>query len=104
MVAQHDFSRQPAILYWFDLATLQEMANPYDNSKDAPCYALATRVVPDDDDDAKNGQDAFPLAPSAQQVGEFPVPPAMHVGYAVTWYGLSLAGAYMLRMLLTRGR
>jgi surfeit locus 1 family protein len=104
-VAQHDFSRQPAILYWFDLATLKEMANPYaeddDGQKKRAFYALTTRVQDGDPDDKAT---TFPLAPSAEQVGDFPVPPAMHVGYAVTWYGLSLAGVYMMRMLLTRGR
>jgi cytochrome oxidase assembly protein ShyY1 len=100
-VAQHDFSRQPAILYWFDLA------NPYAEDEDAApkkraFYALATRVQ--DKLAKEENATTFPLAPSAEQVGDFPVPPAMHVGYAVTWYGLSLAGVYMMRMLLTRGR
>jgi cytochrome oxidase assembly protein ShyY1 len=79
------------------------MANPFadDNEHDLEhaFYALATRVQ-----DGAKDETTFPLAPSAQQVGGFPVPPAMHVGYAVTWYGLSLAGVYMMRMLLARGR
>lgn len=46
----------------------------------------------------------WPVQPTASKVGEFKVSPAVHAGYACTWYGLSAAGVYMTKKLITRGR
>jgi cytochrome oxidase assembly protein ShyY1 len=46
----------------------------------------------------------FPVQPNEEYVGEFKVTPEVHMGYAVTWFGLSGAGVLMTRKLLTRGR
>ena len=46
----------------------------------------------------------FPARASREYVGEFKVTPAIHAGYAFTWFGLSSAGIIMTRKLLSRGR
>jgi hypothetical protein len=46
----------------------------------------------------------WPVTPTADKVADFKVSPTVHAGYAFTWFGLSGAGLYMTRMLLTRGR
>jgi surfeit locus 1 family protein len=46
----------------------------------------------------------FPVKPSKETVGEFKVLPSTHAGYAFTWFGLSSAGIFMTRKLITRGR
>jgi surfeit locus 1 family protein len=46
----------------------------------------------------------YPLKPPVASVADFKTTPMIHGGYAVTWYGLSAAGVYMTRMLITRGR
>jgi cytochrome oxidase assembly protein ShyY1 len=121
LVAQHNFSHQPAILYWYDIKTMLEIAHPnYDEPDDdsnnnvhsqqtttvvlrkKPEIQLpyATKVAeeePEDDDDSST---RWPISPTAEKVGEFKVSPSVHVGYAMTWYGLSMAGLYMTRLLL----
>jgi cytochrome oxidase assembly protein ShyY1 len=42
--------------------------------------------------------------PSVDQIDVPKVSPAIHAGYAVTWYGLSLAGVLLTRKLILRGR
>jgi cytochrome oxidase assembly protein ShyY1 len=46
----------------------------------------------------------WPVAPPVERVGEPKLMPAVHAGYAVTWYGMSVAGMYMMRIMMTRGR
>lgn len=57
--------------------------------------ALATYIQP---------QSTYPLQPPVDSVAEFKTTPMIHAGYAATWFGLSGAGLYMTRMLITRGR
>lgn len=40
--------------------------------------------------------------PSVDNVARPKVTPAVHAGYAVTWYGLSLAGLLLTRKLILR--
>jgi len=47
---------------------------------------------------------SFPARAGREFVGEFKVTPAIHAGYAFTWFGLSSAGIFMTRKLLSRGR
>ena len=47
---------------------------------------------------------SFPARAGREFVGEFKVTPAIHAGYAFTWFGLSSAGIVMTRKLLSRGR
>jgi hypothetical protein len=46
----------------------------------------------------------YPLRPPVQSIADFKTTPLIHAGYAVTWFGLSGAGIYMTRKLITRGR
>ena len=57
--------------------------------------------------DSKNSRGSYSHSyklaqPSIKQIGKFKTDPAIHVGYAVTWYGLSLAGVYMTRKLILK--
>ena len=47
---------------------------------------------------------SFPARAGQEFVGEFKVTPAIHAGYAFTWFGLSSAGIVMTRKFLSRGR
>ena len=46
----------------------------------------------------------FPVKPSKETVGEFKVLPSTHAGYAFTWFGLTGAGLFMTKKLITKGR
>ena len=119
LVAQHNFTHQPAILYWYDINTMLEIAHPNyddDNETDSNSQSphkvilpYATKVANDYGDDDNNTVTSsptttitskWPVSPTADKVGEFKVSPSIHVGYAITWYGLSMAGLYMTRILL----
>jgi cytochrome oxidase assembly protein ShyY1 len=71
------------------------------NNKDttAPPLRLVTAVRNADDATLSS---SWPVTPTAEKVGDFRVTPAVHAGYAFTWYGLSVAGLYMTRMLWRR--
>ena len=47
---------------------------------------------------------AYPLQPPVASISEFKTTPSVHVGYATTWFGLSGAGLYMTKKLITKGR
>ena len=122
LVAQHNFTHQPAILYWYDINTMLEIAHPNyddDNETDSNSQSphkvilpYATKVANDYGDDNNDDNNTvtssptstitskWPVSPTADKVGEFKVSPSIHVGYAITWYGLSMAGLYMTRILL----
>jgi cytochrome oxidase assembly protein ShyY1 len=51
--------------------------------------------------DNESGPDDL-TRPSVDQVAMPNVSPAIHAGYAVTWYGLSLAGVLLTRKLILR--
>lgn len=61
---------------------------------------IVTQV--DDCSKASHSCKYYPIQPSASQVGLPKVGPEMHVGYAVTWYGLAAAGLYMTRKLILK--
>lgn len=50
--------------------------------------------------DDKDGPGEYPIARRAEHFQEFQVQPETHVGYAFTWFAMSLAGALMTRRLL----
>ena len=57
-----------------------------------------------DDDENSSSEVQYPLRPPIDSVADFKTTPAIHAGYAATWFGLSGAGIYMTRKLITRGR
>lgn len=65
---------------------------------------LKTENISNSDNSKSNKELKFPLQPSKKDVGEFKLTPEIHAGYAVTWYGLSIAGVIMTRKMFTRGR
>ena len=101
---QHDYSKRPLQLFWFDPIALQAIAETEHET------TLLTQVLPDGKEGEEGGDVGgdstmeFPLKPPVASVAEFKTTPAIHAGYAVTWYGLSAAGFYMTRKLITRGR
>ena len=66
---------------------------------------LLTQVSPQQSSSTSSGSSPqFPRLPALETIAEFKVTPAVHAGYAATWYGLSVAGVFMTRKLITRGR
>lgn len=103
LVAEHMLEQHPPTLFWFDEETLKHLSLSSSESGQVTDDALilATQVRPEGDDDL--GLE-WPLSPPASRVGDFKTTPAVHLGYLVTWYGLSAAGVYMTRLLMRRGR
>lgn len=64
-----------------------------------PADAIFLVRLADDDKDAPM---QYPIARRAEHFQEFQVQPETHVGYAFTWFAMSLAGALMTRRLLRR--
>jgi surfeit locus 1 family protein len=111
MVPEHDFGdrvqsggvRIPK-LFWFDLNTMRTLAG-----KALPTKSQDERTVLENEipyvtlvhDERENDASVleFPLSPTAEAISEFKVSPAVHVGYAMTWYSLSMSGMYMTRLL-----
>jgi cytochrome oxidase assembly protein ShyY1 len=92
-VAQHDLQSRPNRLFWIDVDGMRQLAGL---SSSTP-YVIA--VV-----DGSPQHQTWPVQPSAEKVGEFKVSPAVHASYALTWYSLSLAGLYLTRKMILRGR
>jgi len=96
-------------LLWLDRNAMEEMMN-YSSSTAASSSSLHPPLfveIKSDDDERKKlqgGPPRFPVKPTEEYVGEFKVTPAIHAGYALTWFGLSGAGMVMTRTLLRRGR
>jgi surfeit locus 1 family protein len=90
-------------LLWMDREAMEEMTGAADHS---PLFVQIndSTTNSNSDNDGTNNGIQFPVKPSQEYVGEFKVTPEIHVGYAVTWFGLSGAGVIMTRKLLTRGR
>jgi len=131
LVPEHDYSRRPLQLFWIDglalgavaadiaVATKRQHDNDNEHESGGAPYetAVVTQVVDDttDNDNDDNGTQQqrrqqqpppllYPLQPPVSCVGAFKTTPAVHVGYAATWFGLSGAGWYMTRKLITKGR
>jgi cytochrome oxidase assembly protein ShyY1 len=82
-----------------------------DNEEDE--VALLTQVLDNENDEeekttASSSSSAsllpYPLQPPISSISEFKTTPSVHVGYAITWFGLSGAGLYMTKKLITKGR
>jgi surfeit locus 1 family protein len=104
----HDYSKRPLQLFWIDGLALKAIAAELYTPEDLASNnetAMVTQVVEDDGDDGSNeGPLLYPLQPPVSSIGNFKTTPATHVGYAATWFGLSGAGLYMTRKLITKGR
>ena len=119
-MAQPNFSHQPAIFFWYDIRTMMEVALPnyvdsctnHHNADDKDALPrpqeqqrkeqimilpYATQVSDDHDVDSTS---EWPVSPTADHMADFKTSPSIHLGYAFTWYGLSMAGLYMTRLLL----
>lgn len=99
MSPPHD-SKEPRQLLWFDRIAIERVTR---TAGLAPLLLKETATTSPTMED-ENAAPQFPVKPSKETVGEFKVPPSTHAGYAVTWYGLSGAGIFMTRKLMTRGR
>ena len=95
IVIEHDYSKRPLQLFWMDAVALQAIAE-----SDHPTELL-TQVAASEEEEPP---DHYPRLPALESMADFKTTPPIHAGYAVTWYGLSLAGVYMTRKLITRGR
>ena len=102
-------------LLWMDRNAMEEMTSSsrdyHDEDDDRSrrrthlFVEIDTTPVEDKwDDAASSSPPTFPARASQEYVGEFKVTPAIHAGYAFTWFGLSSAGIVMTRKLLSRGR
>lgn len=96
-------AKEPRQLLWFDRIAIERVTR---TAGLAPLLLkeTATALTSQEGADLSNNVPQFPVKPSKETVGEFKVPPSTHAGYAVTWYGLSGAGIFMTRKLMTRGR
>jgi len=102
---------KPPKLYWFDWPAMLAVGGLSLGSGSGGRPALVMTAVQRSSADgdhavtsSQKAPSAWPVQPTAEKVGEFKVSPAVHVGYAFTWFGLSAAGLYMTRKLITRGR
>jgi len=85
-------------LLWMDRTAMEEITCTPSNVHPPLFVEINTN------DKEETVQQQFPVKPTREFVGEFKIPPSVHVGYAITWYGLSFAGMFMTRKLLTKGR
>lgn len=92
---EHDYSKRPLQLFWMDGVALQAIAE-----SDQETVLLTQVATSDKEEDV----DHYPRLPALGSIAEFKTTPPIHAGYAATWYGLSIAGVYMTRKLITRGR
>lgn len=108
----NDGRRSVRKLLWMDREAMEQMTGCNENQHPPLFVQINTE---DNDSNDNNHQPitaaattttrrSYPVRPSQEYVGEFKVTPEVHAGYAVTWFGLSGAGVFMTRKLLTRGR
>lgn len=107
MTPQHDYSKRPLQLFWLDGLALQAIAESDEEAM------LVVQVDDKDDEDENNNNNnekpnptssIYPLRPPVEAIATFKTTPSIHAGYAATWFGLSAAGLYMTRKLITKGR
>jgi cytochrome oxidase assembly protein ShyY1 len=110
MKPEHDYSKRPLQLFWLDGLALQAIA---ESDEETMLMAQVLDEQENDDQDGsrihtgvnKLGSDVvYPLQPPLSSIGNFKTTPSIHAGYAATWFGLSAAGVYMTRKLITKGR
>lgn len=95
----HDYAKRPLQLFWFDSLALQAIAESQEE------MSLLVQVISEEEGTGSTkSEPRYPLRPPVASVAEFKTTPAIHAGYAATWFGLSGAGIYMTRKLITRGR
>mmetsp|Transcript_24853 Transcript_24853/g.58997 ORF Transcript_24853/g.58997 Transcript_24853/m.58997 type:complete len:107 (+) Transcript_24853:860-1180(+) len=105
MTPQHDYSKRPLQIFWLDGIALQALAESNEETM------LMTQVKDDNDDgdeerksSSSSSSSIYPLQPPVEAVATFKTTPSIHAGYAATWFGLSAAGVYMTRKLISKGR
>jgi surfeit locus 1 family protein len=109
---EHDYSKRPLQLFWLDRIALKAIAEESEEEETIYMTQVTNNqdiddVDDDDDDKTRQSQQQliqYPLVPPVKAMAEFKTTPMIHIGYATTWYGLSAAGIYMTRKLITRGR
>jgi len=84
--------KTPRQLTWLDRKTIEQKMNLVGKS------LLFYTQIQDNTETAN----IYPLRPDQYFVGQFKVLPGVHLGYAVTWFGLSLAGMIMTRKMVVR--
>jgi len=89
---EHDYSTRPLRLFWLDALALQALAESEDET-------VLMVQIKDEEEELQ-----YPMRPPLDAVAEFKTTPEIHAGYAATWFGLSGAGVYMMRKMLTKGR
>jgi cytochrome oxidase assembly protein ShyY1 len=94
MTPDHELHKQPMQMFWVDQAALENVAN-IPEGKGTLLTELQTTEI---------DHIHWPVKPGVETVGEVKTTPAVHAGYAITWFGLSGAGIIMTRKLLTKGR
>ena len=115
----HDYTKRPLQLFWVDGLALKAIAEITSEEE----VALLVQVLDTNENENENKNDttssstsstatvnangallAYPLQPPVASISEFKTTPSVHVGYATTWFGLSGAGLYMTKKLITKGR
>jgi hypothetical protein len=107
IVIDHDYSKRPLQLFWMDGVALQAIAGQEEETTLLTEIATSNTTVGEEttaSPSTSSGTQKYPRRPALETLAEFKTTPAIHAGYAVTWYGLSVAGVYMTRKLITRGR
>jgi cytochrome oxidase assembly protein ShyY1 len=116
LVPEHDAKLRR--LFWMDLDTMSKWTRNVSSSSSSSSSSSTTPSPPiplyvqvqskEEEEENKRliskGNRDFPVRPSSSTVGDFVTTPAIHAGYAVTWFGLAGAGVVMTRKLITRGR
>jgi cytochrome oxidase assembly protein ShyY1 len=121
MIAQHNLAARPAVFFWYDVPSLLAVTKAHgialaassttsqDGSGDDLVLVTTVSDAPaestgNDASATKEASSVWPLVPTGTALIDGRIHPAMHIGYAVTWYGLCAAGIVMTRRLATRGR
>jgi len=119
----HDYSKRPLQLFWLDGVALKAITyeqpsqsqsqsqSTGDTTDEEEVSLLLIQVVNYDNNDTdttNNNTNAevllYPLQPPVSTITQFKTTPSVHAGYAFTWFGLSTAGLYMTRKLISKGR
>jgi cytochrome oxidase assembly protein ShyY1 len=123
MIAKHNVGNdtRPAIFFWYDVPSMISVTKEdglaiQTGSADAAATSttipssnatlvLLTQVDANDEKqpvgNSKKAETNWPLAPTSTSLIDGRIHPIMHAGYAVTWFGLCIAGMIMTRRLST---
>lgn len=97
LVPEHSHLQQRTLV-WMDRPAMMALGGVAYRDDDDTLPLLLTQVAAED-----ASKDDCPMQPTMDHMGRPKISPAMHVGYAVTWYGLAAAGIYMTRKLIRKG-